>query len=64
MDESDDIRTMKVIQQIANEVEDIIELIIDVPTNHDDGKVPIIDIKAWIYNDNNIFYEFYKKNQL
>ena len=61
MDEPDDIRTMKVIQQIANSIEDMIEMTIDVPTNHDDGKVPMLDVKAWINNDNNVFYEFYEK---
>ena len=32
----------------------------DIPSNHDDKKLPILDIRCWI-KDNNIQFDFYKK---
>ena len=57
----DDVRTMKIIQQIANEIDDQFKVTFDVPTNHEDGRVPILDIKVSVNSDNLIDYIFYQK---
>ena len=57
----DDIRTMIVIRDIANSIEPMITVTTDVPSNHDDGKVPMLDVKVWLESNKEIFYQFYEK---
>ena len=42
----DDIRTMKLIQSIANEIDDTIKVTFGVPSNHKYKRVPILDVKV------------------
>ena len=57
-----DIRTMKIIQAVANSIDENIKVTFDVPSNHDDEKVPILDLKVNLNKDNRkIEYSFYKK---
>ena len=65
----DDIRTFNVIKQIGDGIHTSIKLEVDIPSNHDDRKIPILDLKVWIeeiQNENGskikkIMHEFYMK---
>ena len=57
----DDMRTMRMIGEIANSIEPMITVTTDVPSNHNDGKLPMLDVKVWIENNKEIFYQFYEK---
>ena len=57
----EDERTMKVVQQVANSIDGMIVMTIDVPSSHEDNKVPMLDIKAWMNESNEVYYEFYEK---
>ena len=57
----DDKRTMNVVKDIANSIDSMITMTIDVPSKHQDGKVPMLDVKTWINDNNEVFYEFYEK---
>ena len=41
----DDERTMLLIQSVANSIHHSIRHIIDFPSKHEDGKVPMLDLK-------------------
>ena len=56
-----DKRTMDVIRDIANSIDDMIKVSADFPSNHDDGKMPMLDIKVWKNPDDQINYIFYQK---
>ena len=59
-----DKRTMKLLQAIANSIHSSIRMTIDYPSNHPDGKVPMLDVKMWIEEKGGrlqIIYEHYEK---
>ena len=58
--DSTSIRTAKILNKIANTLEIDIQRTFDVPDNHSDGKMPVLDLKIWIKN-NQVMYTFYKK---
>jgi len=43
-----DLVTFEVVKQIGDSIHSSIQLEIDVPSNHTDQKVPILDLKVWI----------------
>ena len=55
--------TMEVIKTIANDIEPMIKMTVDSPSNYDDQKVPMLDVKVWVNkNDHNkVYYTFYEK---
>lgn len=67
-----DKRTMDLIKQIGDSIHPSIILESDVPSNHEDGKVPILDLKVWISEaetqtegerrKRRIMHEFYSKD--
>ena len=60
-----DRRTMAVIKSIGNDIHPSIQLEVDCPSNYDDGKLPILDLKVWVENingRNRILHEFYSKD--
>ena len=58
----DDKSTMKVIRDIVNDIDDMIVMTADVPTNHGNNRVPMLDVEVWIdENDNKAYYSFYEK---
>ena len=60
-----DKRTMAIVSQIGNDIHPSIQLEIDCPSNHEDGKVPILDLKVWIEyigGVHRIVHEFYSKD--
>ena len=55
---------MKVLQSIANSVHQSVRMTIDYPSKHQDGKVPMLDVKKWIQEVNGRWltvYEHYEK---
>ena len=55
-------RTSTKLQSIANEIfPEMFKVTIDNQNNHEDGKVPILNLKVWIDKDNNIKHQFYSK---
>ena len=64
--EEDDKRTFKILRQIGNSIHSSIELETDVPSNHEDKKLPILDLKMWIESTRDggsrIVHEFYIKD--
>ena len=53
--------TMSVITQIANSVHPMIKFTSDVPSNHDDNLMPILDFKVNLNSENEAFYSFMRK---
>ena len=62
-DRSDSKVTMDVIQEVANSINPMIKLTVETLCNFKDGKLPVLDIKVNINdNENNrIDFEFYEK---
>ena len=54
------IRTAKVLQDIANSIDECIRVTYDTPENNDSGKLPVLDLEVWVHN-NVISHSFYKK---
>ena len=46
--ESDDQRTMEINKQAANDIDDMITMTVDVPSQHPDKKLPVLDLKVWL----------------
>ena len=53
-------RTMNILKDIANTIFDCVQLTVDCTSSHQDGKVPILDLKVYT-KDNQIYHEFYEK---
>ena len=53
-------RSAKLISQIANSINGNIQVTIDTPERDSEGRLPVLDLKVWIMN-NNVVYTFYKK---
>ena len=62
-DKTDEGFTMEIIQQVANEVDPMIKFTVDVPSNHKDNKLPVLDLTTSINKKegNRIDYEFFEK---
>ncbi len=43
-----DRRTFEFLKTVGNDIHPSIQLEVDVPSNHTDGKLPILDLKVWI----------------
>ena len=60
----DDKRTMLLIQAVTTHIHPSIRMTIDYPSNHTDGKVPMLDVKMWMTTQEGrtkIMYEHYEK---
>ena len=49
-----DERAMRLFQSIANSIQSSIQMEIDYPSCHEDRKLPILDLKVWISERNNL----------
>ena len=49
------------LKEIADSVLEGIEVEIDLPENHPDGKLPILDMKSWLDPSGNILYQHNEK---
>lgn len=56
----EDERTMKVLRDIANSIYKCVQFTIDFPTNYEDMKVPVLDLKLSV-QDSQLVHEFYEK---
>ena len=56
----DDVRTMKIIQAVANNIDENIKVSFDVPSMNEDKRVPVLDVKMSVNNSNKVEYIFYK----
>ena len=64
-----DKRTMDIVKQIGDSIHESIVLECDVPTNYEDEKVPILDLKVWVEEietqdgkKRQIMHEYYSKD--
>ena len=50
------------LQDVANNIfPEMFHVTIDNANNHDDGKIPTLDLKVWVSKDNQILHQFYTK---
>ena len=56
-----DQRTMNLIKTVADSLDENISVSFDVPSNYDDKKVPILDVKVGMNADGKIEHIFYRK---
>ena len=56
-----DVRTMNIIQKVANSIDKDIKITYDVPSLHEDEYVPILDVKVKTIDNGKVEYIFYKK---
>ena len=56
----DDERTALAIREIANSVHPMIQMEEDFPSAHNDGKLPILDLKCWIDSGGVVWFQHYK----
>ena len=57
--------TMLLVQESGNDIHSSIQLEVDFPSKHEDGEMPILDLKAWIEQHENqtvIVHECYSKD--
>ena len=45
---SSDERTMALVKQVGNDIHPSIQLEVDYPSKHQDGKLPVLDLKVWV----------------
>ena len=57
---SEDARTMNVLKDIANSIYKCVQFTVDVPSNYEEKKVPVLDLQLSV-KDNQIIHEFYEK---
>ena len=57
----DDFITMSVIKDIANDIDEMITMTVDVPSNHETKKMPILDLEVWLNMHNEVDYNFFEK---
>ena len=63
-DSNKDKYIMNMVREIGNNIHPSIQLTTDVPSNYEDNKMPLLDIKVWLEKHNNkyaIRHEFYSK---
>ena len=46
--DSPSLRTAKILNMIANTLEHDIQMTFDIPENHSDGKMPVLDMEIWV----------------
>ena len=55
--------TIEVIQEVANSLDPMIKLTVETPSNFEDRKLPVLDVKVGINENNRIDFEFYENQQ-
>ena len=58
---NDDVRAARLYTDIANDVIPGIVMQFDVPSNNDDKKMPILDMKVWMSTEGDILFQHYEK---
>ena len=54
---------MEIIREIAESIDDIVKFTVDLPSNHENGKIAILDLEVNVNKEeqNRIDFEFYEK---
>ena len=60
-DDDEEKRTVKILKDIANTIQEGIIMEEDSPSKHCDKKVPILDMKVWLSSDGYLLYQHYGK---
>ena len=60
-DTSSENHTFNVLRCIADDVDEMISFTTDVPTNHSDGFLPVLDVKVQLNSKGKLLYQFYEK---
>ena len=62
-DKNDEKITMEILQEIANKIDPMIKFTVDLPSDHEDGQLAVLDLKFRVNKvmKNRIDYEFYEK---
>ena len=60
---SDEEITMEVVKVIAESVDEMIKFEVDLPSNHQNGKIPMLDVQANVNKEeqNRLDFEFFEK---
>ena len=58
---NDDKRTALVIKDVANSIHPMIQMEEDFPSNHEDDKIPILDLECWMDEAGTIRFQHYEK---
>ena len=53
--------TIRILNQIANDVDPMIRFTFDLPEKHQDKKLPVLDLKVWLSETDELMFEFYEK---
>ena len=53
--------TFYVLNQIANDVDSMLSFTYDVPSNHENQKMPVLDVQVCLDNQGLLLFEFYEK---
>ena len=56
-----DMVTMEVVRKIADDVDEMLKFTTDVPSNYDDMKMPVLDMKVGLNDQYEVEYVFYEK---
>ena len=59
--EADESTTIERIKEVGNGIHGSIQLEADYPSKYEDNKVPILDLKVWVNEENNVVHEYYMK---
>ena len=58
---SNEEHTIRILNKIANDVDPMIRFTFDLPENHQEKKLPVLDLKVWLSETDELLYEFYEK---
>ena len=53
--------TIRILNEIANDVDPMIRFTFDLPEKHQDKKLPVLDLKVWLSETDELLHEFYEK---
>ena len=59
LDIAADVRTMRVLVDIANSLDEDIQFTFDTPSMNANGKLPCLDLQLWLNPQSQIYFEFY-----
>ena len=56
-----DVRTMRLVRLLANQINPRIQMVEDCPSLHESGKMPVLDLQCWVDEGGFLQWEFYRK---
>ena len=58
---NEDLGTFQILQNIANDLDQNIQVLFDIPSNNHNNKVTVLDLELWIGEKNEVNHSFYRK---